>query len=228
MTAIVTGAGSGIGLETAKLLHTAGFKLYLVGRDETKLQTVSGACANAAYRKADMSDGAAVESMVADAAQRLGRIDTLVNNAGWTLLKPIAEYTATEIENIFRVNAIGPCVAIARVLPHMLSQGGGCIVNVASMAVINPFPGLFAYAAAKASMMLTVKSVLNESGRKGLRAFTVAPGAVETPLLRSMFEEHTLPRRRALPPLQVAQVILDCIAGKRDAENGSTILIPSP
>jgi len=227
-TAILTGAGSGIGLETARLLHEAGYKLMLVGRDQAKLDAVAAACGGAMTRAADIADSGAVEAMVEDAAARLGRIDVLINNAGWTIMKPIGRYSAQEIESIFRVNAIGPCVAIARALPYMVAGGGGCIVNVASMAVVNPFPGLFAYAAAKASTTLMVKSVVNEEGKKGVRAFAVAPGAVETPLLRSMFAENTLPRRRALAPEIVARVILDCVEGNRDSENGGTILIPSP
>ncbi|MBX3378921.1 MAG: SDR family oxidoreductase [Phycisphaeraceae bacterium] len=226
--AVLTGAGSGIGQATARLLHASGFKLMLVGRNQTKLDAIAAECGDALTRATDISDSSAVETMVADAAARLGRIDVLINNAGWTLLKPISEYAASEIEEIFRLNAIGPCVAIARALPHMVAAGGGCIVNVASMAVVNPFPGLFAYAAAKASLTLMVKSVVNEEGRRGVRAFAVAPGAVETPLLRSMFAENTLPRRRALAPELVAQVIMDCVQGKRDSENGGTILIPSP
>ncbi len=227
-TAIVTGAGSGIGLATARLLREAGFRLMLVGRNRSNLDAAAASVSGAVVHVADIGLSAEVEAMIASALEQLGRIDVLVNNAGWTNLKPIAEYGAAEIEEIFRVNAIGPCVAIARALPHMVAQRTGCIVNVASMAVVNPFPGLYAYAAAKASMMLTVKSVINEQGRHGVRAFTVAPGAVETALLRSMFGEGTLPRRRALPPDSVAQVILECIEGKRDAENGGTILIPSP
>ncbi|MBL8887067.1 MAG: SDR family oxidoreductase [Phycisphaerales bacterium] len=227
-TAILTGAGSGIGLQTARLLHEAGYKLMLVGRDQAKLDAVAAACGGAMTRTADIADSSAVEAMVEDASKRLGRIDVLINNAGWTIMKPIGQYTAQEIENIFRLNAIGPCVAIARALPHMVAGGGGCIVNVASMAVVNPFPGLFAYAAAKASLTLMVKSIVNEEGKKGVRAFAVAPGAVETPLLRSMFAEHTLPRRRALAPEHVANIIMECVQGKRDSENGGTILIPSP
>ncbi|MBX3389546.1 MAG: SDR family oxidoreductase [Phycisphaeraceae bacterium] len=226
--AILTGAGSGIGLETARILHAAGFRLMLVGRDRRKLEATAEECPDAAIHSADMANSNAVEGMIADAATRFGRIDVLINNAGWTLLKPISEHSAEDIDHIFRLNAIGPCVAIARAIPHIVASGGGCIVNVASMAVVNPFPGLFAYAAAKASMSLMVKSIVNEEGRHGVRAFAIAPGAVETPLLRSLFAEHTLPRRRALAPETVANVILECIQGKRDAENGGTILLPSP
>lgn len=226
--AILTGAGSGIGEATARLLHAAGFRLMLVGRNQAKLEAVAANCPGALTRTTDMSDSGAVEAMIADAAGRLGRIDVLINNAGWTLLKPIDQYTASEIEEIFRLNAIGPCVAIARVLPHMVASGGGCIVNVASMAVVDPFPGLFAYAAAKASLPLMVKSVVNEEGHNGIRAFALAPGAVETPLLRSMFAENALPRHRVLSPETVAQVILDCVQGRRNSDNGGTILIPSP
>lgn len=226
--ALLTGAGSGIGLATARLLHGAGFHLLLVGRDRSKLDATAAECPGSSVHACDMSDSRAVEDLIASAVSRFGRIDVVVNNAGWTPVKPISEYTSGEIEHIFRLNAIGPCVAIARTIPHMVAAGGGCIVNVSSMAVVNPFPGLFAYAAAKASMTLMVKSIVNEEGRHGIRAFAIAPGAVETPLLRSLFAEHTLPRRRALAPEIVANLILECVQGQRDCENGGTILLPSP
>lgn len=227
-TAIITGAGSGIGLATAQLLAGAGYRLLLVGRDRTKLEAAAKACGNAGILVANLEKSSEAERVIDEGLKILGRIDVLVNNAGWTPLKPIGEHSASDIERVFQVNAISPCVAIARVFPHMVSHGDGCIVNVSSMATADPFPGLYAYAAAKASVNLMVKSCVNEGASQGIRAFALAPGAVETPLLRSLFAENTLPKNRTLKPEAVAKVIADCILGKRDSENGATIFLPSP
>ncbi|MBS0188369.1 MAG: SDR family oxidoreductase [Planctomycetes bacterium] len=227
-TAIITGAGSGIGLSTARKLYAAGFGLLLAGRDMEKLRAAAAELPGVLTRAVDLSDSAQVESLIAEGLASLGRLDALVNNAGWTPLKPVGSHASEEIERVFRVNAIGPCVAIAKAFPIMQRQGGGCIVNVSSMATVDPFPGFFAYAAAKASLNLMVRSVANEGKSKNIRAYAVAPGAVETPLLRSMFSEKAIPKHRALHPDDVAQVIVDCVLGVREKDNGTTILVPSP
>ncbi|MBS0192189.1 MAG: SDR family oxidoreductase [Phycisphaerales bacterium] len=227
-TVILTGAGSGIGLATARKLHAAGFRLLLAGRDSRKLDAAAGELPGSLTRTVDLADSRQVEGLIDEGSAALGRLDVLVNNAGWTPLKPVGAHASDEIEQVFRVNAIAPCVAIARAFGIMQRQGGGCIVNVSSMATVDPFPGFFAYAAAKASLNLMVKSVANEGRSKGIRAYAVAPGAVETPLLRSMFSEKSIPRNRALHPDDVAQIIADCALGRREKDNGSTILVPSP
>ncbi|MGH7242967.1 MAG: SDR family NAD(P)-dependent oxidoreductase [Phycisphaerales bacterium] len=227
-TAIVTGAGSGIGLAVARMLGAKGYRLMLVGRDRGKLEQACTGLVDPIVFCADLSKSSEAERMIDEGARLLGRIDVLVNNAGWTPLKSVGAHLAEDIEQVFRINAIGPCVAIARLFPILLKQGGGCIVNVSSMATVDPFPGLFAYAAAKASLNLMVKSCVNEGRSSGVRAFAVAPGAVETPLLRSMFPEAALPKSRTLSPERVAEVILDCINGKRENDLGGTILVPSP
>lgn len=226
--AVVTGAGSGIGRETAVLLGELGYAVVLVGRDEVKLALVQELLPGSVIMQCDMGDAAAVEKLIAAIDLRFGHIDVLINNAGATPLKPIEDYTHAEIDEIFRVNAVGPCVAIARSLPIMKRHGGGCIVNVSSMATIDPFPGLYPYAAAKASVNLMARSVVNEAGKHGVRAFAVAPGAVETPLLRSLFKPDAFPASRTLDPKLVARAIVECVQGKRDADNGKTVFLPSP
>lgn len=226
--AVVTGAGSGIGRETAILLGELGYVVVLVGRDEVKLALVQELLPGSVVMKCDMGDASAVEKLIAAVDLRFGHIDVLVNNAGTTPLKPIEDYEIAEIDHIFRVNAVGPCVAIARTLPIMKRHGGGCIVNVSSMATIDPFPGLYPYAAAKASVNLMARSVVNEAGKHGVRAFAVAPGAVETPLLRTLFKPDAFPASRTLDPKSVARTIVECVQGKREAENGKTIFLPSP
>lgn len=230
--AVVTGAGSGVGLHTALLLSREGWRVVLAGRRESALSATAARCERPAEHlvvPTDLADPDAPGALIDRALDEMGRVDALVNNAGQASLTPIAGTTAASLAESFAVNAFGPALAIARVFPAMCAQGGGRIVNVASRAVRDPFPGFFAYAAAKSALDSLTRSVENEGARFGVHAFTVAPGAIETPMLRSMFTEDQLPADQTLPPENVAHVIVNCAAGHRDEDAGSMIdILPAP
>ncbi len=229
--AVVTGAGSGIGRATAIMLAQAGYALVLVARTRehvTQTAALTGVAERVEVVGGDVGDAWACRHMVARAVERFGRLDVLVNNAGLAPFLPIDKSDPATIEAAFRVNAMGPAWAIHHAWPVFVRQASGCIVNVSSMATIDPFPGLFAYAAAKASVNLMVQSCANEGKTFNIRAFSIAPGAVETPMLRAIVSEADLPASRCLSPEEVAQVIVACIRGERDGDNGKTIQLPSP
>lgn len=226
---IITGAGSGIGRVCAVMLARRGHRLVLAGRRREALEeTASEAQNDSLVLTADVGDPGSPSAIIDAAIERFGRIDALVNNAGHAPLRDIGETTPEIVEEVFRINAHGPANLIAKVWPIMRRQGGGRIVNVSSMAASDPFPGLFAYAAAKASVELMVKSCASEGRSHGIRAFAVAPGAVETAMLRANFSEKQVPKNRCLSPDDVAAVIVACVVGERDADNGKTIRLPSP
>jgi NAD(P)-dependent dehydrogenase (short-subunit alcohol dehydrogenase family) len=181
----------------------------------------------------DLADADAAGAMVDRAIAKWGRLDAVINNAGWSAAATIPQSDAAFISRVFGVNAVAPAVIISRAWPALERQAraggrGGVIVNVSSMATVDPFEMLYAYAAAKASVNLMARSVAKAGSKLGIRGFAVAPGAVETDLLRSMFPVTSLPASKALAPGAVADVILACVRGERDAENGGTILVPSP
>jgi len=227
--AIITGAGSGIGRAAAALLSQHGYSLLLAGRQLPPLEE-TGASLSTPWLAAvtDIADPDAVHAMVRAAAERFGRVDLLLNNAGSAPLATIDKSTPAMLDDTYRVNAIGPAVATAAVWPIMVSQKRGCIINISSMATKDPFPGFFAYAGAKAACNLMAKSCAKEGRAHGIRAFAIAPGAVETPMLRRNFTERTIPSAKCLTPEAVAQVILECALGQRDQDNGNTIFLPSP
>lgn len=238
---LITGAGSGIGHHTARLLALAHHRLVLVGRTTDTLEATGQLLSDAAHAahapapqwlavQADITDPDDVREMLDAALERFGRLDNLINNAGWSPLVPLAGCDPDTIDEIFRVNALGPLYATAAALPHFIRQGSGCVINISSMATADPFPGLGVYGSAKASVNLLARAILNETRAlpARIRAFSIAPGAVETPLLRSLFSEATLPNEHTLAPEAVARVIVDCIEGRRDSEVGQTIFIPSP
>jgi NAD(P)-dependent dehydrogenase (short-subunit alcohol dehydrogenase family) len=226
--AIITGAGSGIGRAAARLLAQKGYDLALVGRRAEPLRETASLAGRGLVVEADITDAAACQRVISTTEEAFGRIDALVNNAGAAPLAPIEKSTPSLIREAFDINALGPAFLIYFAWPVFARQKRGCIVNISTMGTIDPFQGFFAYAAAKASVNLMARSCAKEGKAKGIRAFAIAPGAVETAMLRSNFPERMLPASKTLPPEGVAQVILDCLEGRRDAENGGVIVLPSP
>jgi NAD(P)-dependent dehydrogenase (short-subunit alcohol dehydrogenase family) len=224
--AIITGAGSGIGRATAIMLASRGWILTLVGRREQALrETEALLCGLGLTIPTDISAASGCETVISETEARFGRIDVLVNNAGTAPMASIDKTPPAVVDQVFGINALAPAYLIHYVWPIFLRQQAGCIVNVSTMGTIDPFPGFFAYAAAKASVNLMARSCSKEGKEHGIRAFAVAPGAVETDMLRRIVPESSLPRSRTLSPEAVAHVILDCIEGKRDSEGGSVIPI---
>ena len=223
--AIVTGAGSGIGLATVKLLDAEGWRLVLVGRGIERLEEAASACRDALPFAGDVADPDLGVTVVGRALDHFGRLDAVVNNAGAAPLLPIDEHTPEVIESVFRTNSVGPACLIAAAWETLVAQKSGCVVNVSSIATRDPFPGFFAYAASKAAVELMARSCAKEGAEHGIRAYAVAPGAVETGMLRGLFSEQTLPPEACLSPDEVARVIVDCVLGKRAEESGSTIYV---
>ncbi|MBX3358842.1 MAG: SDR family oxidoreductase [Phycisphaeraceae bacterium] len=228
--AIITGAGSGIGQCAALRLAELGYRLVLVGRRlerlEHTIELLPPGPAEACAVAADLSCGpAASQAVIAAAIERFGRIDTLVNNAGAAPRHPIPGHTAEEIEQTFQLNSVAPACLIALAWPHLAAGRAGCIINISSMASTDPFDGFFAYAATKAAVNMLAHVAAKEGREAGIRAFAIAPGAVETETLRALFPPSVVPRGQCLSPGDIADVIVDCITGKRDAQNGTTIFV---
>lgn len=226
--AIITGAASGIGRATATLLASRGYSIVLAGRTESALRAASTEIektTRALVVPTDMAIESHVERLIDRAADHFGRIDALVNNAGTGKHIAIAHTTASLVRECMNTNAVGPALAVLRAWPIFERQRAGCVVNVSSMATIDPFPGFFAYAASKAPMNIMVDSIAKEGAAVGVTAYCIAPGAVETPLLRQNFDESVIPTEMCLTPDDVARVIDECVTGKRPADNGRTIAI---
>jgi NAD(P)-dependent dehydrogenase (short-subunit alcohol dehydrogenase family) len=232
--AIITGAGSGIGRQTARALSQAGLSLVLVGRRAAQLEETQSKLADGSESlcvPADIADPSQAQAIVTSAVNRFGRLDVLINNAAQAPLKPIDQHTPDLIHQVYLTNSIAPACTIAaawrvfkaQALQQRKSHLGACVVNVSTMGTRDPFPGFFAYAASKAAMNLMVKSCAAEGREIGVRAFAVAPGAVETDMLRSLFDTRTLPESACLSADRVAEEIAACVLGERDDKNGQVI-----
>ncbi|MCA9293694.1 MAG: SDR family oxidoreductase [Phycisphaerales bacterium] len=236
--ALVTGGSSGIGLAAAIRLAERGFRVCIVGRQQPKLDDAiarlhqtAGVQGHApggerfASFQCDLAESDAPQQLVREAVQKLGRLDAIVLNAGDASLLPVAETTDRALQDMFALNTFAPAQMIRAAWPTFAEQGGGCIVAVSSIAAIDPFEGFFAYGATKAALNSFVRSAAKEGAPLGIRAFAVAPGAVETPLLRSLIGEESLPTSACLVPDDVGQLITDCVAGARPDDNGRAIYI---
>ena len=226
---LVTGAGSGIGRAAALELSGCGHSVVLVGRREDPLRETAQLLDRPSFVLAgDVSDAAQAFTIVSAAIDRFGRLDHLINCAGIAPVHPIDETTPEILANVFNVNTLGTGNLIAAVWPTFVNQQHGCIVNISSMATEDPFPGFFAYAASKAAVEMMAVSCAKEGAEHNIRAFAIAPGAVETDLLRTIVSKEDWPMENCLTPQAVAAEIVACVTGDRDDRNGQTIRLPNP
>lgn len=227
-SAIVTGAGSGIGRATALLLGEAGYALTLVGRTRSKLDETAALLRQAHVCAGDIADPAVCSRIVRQTIDRFGRLDALANVAGDAPNQPLDQVTPDICRRCMDTNVNAIVYLTVAAWPHLKRQHSGVIVNVSSIASLDPFPGFSVYAAAKAAVNMYTRITATEGGEHGIRAVVVAPGAVETPMLRAIFDEKMIPGDKTLSPRDVAAVIRDCITGARPFEPGGVITVPSP
>jgi NAD(P)-dependent dehydrogenase (short-subunit alcohol dehydrogenase family) len=223
--AIVTGAGGGIGSATAELLAARGARVVLA---DIQLQAAerAAAAAQAAGGSAlaffvDLSSEASIIAMVRAALDLFGKIDVLHNNAAD--LSPNLSHRDHDIEAMeadvwdrtFTVNVRGTMLCCKHVLPHMVSNGGGSIINTASNLGMQGNLGQAAYAASKAAVIQLSRSIAASHGRRGIRCNTVSPGLVMTPAARDNLppQLHKIVAGETLTPyLGVPEDIANAVA----------------
>ncbi len=187
--ALVTGAGTGIGRASAIALAQEGATLALVGRrqsllDETAV-AIRDAGGSALILSADITDPESARAVVAQTESEFGRLDVLVNNAGaGSKSRSVRTIETEDFEAVQRLNVTAPLVLTQAALPGMLDRGTGTIITISSFAAVtaSPMAGV-AYGAAKAAVASVMKSINNELRGRGLRACTIFPGEVDTPIL---------------------------------------------
>ena len=233
--AIVTGAGSGIGRAVCQLLALARCRLALIGRNERKLEdTVSLLAADIAdppealIIPADVSDQEQCAGAVDMTLERWGRVDILINNAAMAPPAMLHECDADALYQLFATNVFGPVYLAQRCWASFVRHESGVVVNVSSMAAFTPYAGLGVYGMTKSAIDGLTRTIQCEGEAHGITAYSIAPGAVETPMLRGVVSRRDLPTENTLDPAEVAQVIVDCAMGRRRSDAGSVIQMPSP
>ena len=188
---IVTGAAGAIGHATAQILAREGARLMLVDVNREGLaaraQELRNAGADVVTLTADVSRSADVQAFVAATLARFGRIDGLFNNAGIEgHIAPTWEYDEAEFDRVTRVNLNGVFLGMRHALPVMIAQGGGAIVNTASIGSERGLAGACTYNASKHAVVGLTRTAAAEAGPKGIRVNCVMPGVIDTPLLESV------------------------------------------
>ena len=193
--ALVTGASSGIGAATARTLAAAGASVGLAARRADRLETLATAIEDdggtALAIPTDVTDGAAVEEMVARTAEAFGGLDALVNNAGVMLPAPVERADPDDWRRMVEVNLLGTMTVTRAALPALRAGDGGHVVALSSDAIQNPSARFGAYAATKAGVVAFADSLRAEVADDGVRVTVVEPGVTDTELPEQVTDEGT-------------------------------------
>jgi NAD(P)-dependent dehydrogenase (short-subunit alcohol dehydrogenase family) len=233
--ALVTGAGRGIGLATARRFLDDGWQVALLDIDAGLLDAAMASLALPDATLAlhcDVADAAGVQSAVREAATRFGRLDALVNNAGTAVFKPILETTPEEWARVLAVNLTGPFLATNAAAPIMAEGGGGAVVNITSISGLRASTLRVAYGTSKAALAHLTKQQAVELAALGIRVNAVAPGpvdtamakAVHTPEIRRDYHD-TIPLNRYGLESELAETIVFLCSARASYINGQVIAV---
>jgi NAD(P)-dependent dehydrogenase (short-subunit alcohol dehydrogenase family) len=239
--AVVTGGARGIGRATALLFAQEGARITVVdNRSELGQETVrliEGAGGEAHFAAADVSNEAEVRAMVDETVSRWGSLDILFNNAGIVLAKFIEETTEAEWDLLMAVNVKSVFLAVKCAVPHMRRQGGGVILNNASIAGLVGQFKTPAYAASKGAVVQLTKSLALDYGSQNIRVNCVCPGVTDTTMLREhiqmMGDQQAIARERIarvplgrfLTPEDIARAALYLVCDESSGVTGTAHLV---
>lgn len=206
---IVTGGSRGLGLGIARKLTETGYRAIAVARKQNSDLAATMQVAEIAnpgsfhFVPFDLSEIERISDLVKTLQNEFGPIYGLVNNAGMSFDGTLALTPTSQIEQLVRVNTLSPMVLTKYVVRSMMADGGGRIVNIASITAFTGYSGLSVYSATKASLIGFSRSMAREVGRVGVTVNSVAPGFIETDMTQGLKDEHRhqIERRSALKRL---------------------------
>jgi len=201
--AIVTGAGVGIGKAVALRYAAEGAQVLVAEVDTDSgaatAQTIHDAGGEALFVPTDVAEEAEVRAMVEAALKRYGRIDILFNNAGILIYSKdtcVHELTTEVWERTMAVNLRGPWLCAKYVIPHMLKQQRGCIINLASPTGLRGFPGMTAYSTSKGGITALTRAMAADYSRYHIRVNAIVPGCMDTPMNAARLSDETRRQQR--------------------------------
>ena len=234
---VITGASSGVGESTARLLAGNGAKVVLGARRKDRIDAVvkdiTAKGGSALGFKSDVTKRGDVEALVKGAIDKHGRIDVIVNNSGIMPIAPMAAIKVEEWDRMIDVNIKGLLYGVAAVLPIMQKQKQGHIINIASVAGIKVFaPGGTVYSATKFAVRAVTEGLRMEHKADNIRCTIISPGAVATELPESSSEEATRKNLRelykmAIPADSIARAIAYAIEQPAEVEIDEVVIRPT-
>ncbi|WP_178019666.1 SDR family oxidoreductase [uncultured Paenibacillus sp.] len=235
---IITGASSGIGEATAKLLAANGAKVVLAARREDRLQQIvseiRGSGGEAASFQANVASSKDLQKLAQFALERYGRVDVLVNNAGIMPVSRLSELRVEDWDQMIDVNVKGVLYGIAAVLPIMREQKSGHIINVSSVVGYAVSPSSSVYSATKFAVRAIAEGLRQEeSPESGIRSTIVSPGMVETELQNSVTNPELkkqmgeMLRSLSIPADRIAQAIAYAIDQPADTSVNEIVIRPT-
>jgi NADP-dependent 3-hydroxy acid dehydrogenase YdfG len=232
---VITGASSGIGEATARLLASQGARVVLGARRSERLEALAADIRNqggtAEYRATDVVREEDVQALIDLALERFGRVDVLVNNAGVMPLSPMAALKIGEWNRMIDVNIRGVLHGIAAVLPSMQQRRAGQIINVASIGAYKPIATGAVYCATKAAVVSLSEALRQEVGAD-IRVTVVSPGVTESDLAETISDGATLEmirefRRDAIPAGAIAEAIAYAIGQPAAVDVSELVIRPT-
>jgi NAD(P)-dependent dehydrogenase (short-subunit alcohol dehydrogenase family) len=228
--AIVTGAGRGIGHAIAEAFAREGAITVATGRAKTD-ESFGPRSPGIEYRQLDMSQEADWESVVAEVIADHGRIDVLANNAGVIAYQPLHELTMAEWERVLATNQTGTWLGMRAVIPHMVGQGSGSIINISSIWGSVAVSGAHAYHATKGAVRNMSKSAAISYAKDNVRVNSLHPGFIQTPLTDAQdpkineFVVGQTPLGRAGTPEEIANGVVFLASDEASFVTGSELVI---
>lgn len=184
---IVTGASSGIGLATARLLTQKGAKVALASRSKDKLDIIAKTLKDSIVVVTDMTSMQAIQTMIKKVKDHFGRIDVLINNAGQGYDSPVEKIKSDIFHNIFDLDVIGPLIAMQEVIPIMRHQREGVIVNISSGTALMYLSNMSAYSSMKRALV-----GISLTAREELKKDNISVSVVYPYITATSFEKHTI------------------------------------
>ena len=236
---LITGAASGIGRTVALAFAAAGARLVLSDVNDTggaeTLSEISAMGCQAIYERADVSDSAQVDTLMAAALARFGRVDYGINNAGisGSLVQRLHEIDESLYDQIIDINVKGVWLCMRAELRLMIEQGSGAIVNLSSVAGMIGAPKASVYSASKHAVIGLTRSAALEYAKHNIRVNAVCPSYTETPMVTSITDESPMmqqlttnasPMKRLAQPEEIATAILWLCSSEASYVNG--IILP--
>lgn len=228
---LITGAGSGIGKATALAFAQAGMPLVLVGRTQSKLESVAQAAIDYGVEvktaAIDLAYPEQVRERMSAISDDCGPIDVLINNAGMGYTGTLADTPLTDWQRVIDLNLTSVFQCVQGILPGMRQRQRGTIINMASIAAHQTFPNWGAYCVSKFGLLAFSKTLAAEERAHGIRVMTLSPGSVNTGIWDTDTVQADFDRSQMLTPEIVAQTLLYAVQMPQNAVIDDLILMPN-